>query len=121
MLKDLKSLNALLVEDEIEIQQTFHETLKYFFNDVYVLNNGLEALNFMKSTNDVNVVFTDYEMPYMNGYELVKEIREFNKKIPITIISNHDDKEKLQKCMPLGLYGYLFKPLQYDKLKSYLT
>lgn len=56
----------------------------------------------------------------MDGYELITQVRKKDKKIPITIISNHDDKEKLQKCIPLGLLGYLFKPLDYESIKNYL-
>jgi two-component system, OmpR family, response regulator VanR len=115
----LKSLNALLVEDEIEIQQSLKESLLYFFKNVYVASDGVEALNILNQ-NTIHTIFTDYEMPNMNGYELVKEIRKFNKKIPITIFSNHDDKEKLQKCMPLKLNGYLFKPVKYLDFKNYM-
>jgi len=60
-------------------------------------------------------------MPLMNGYSLVKAIREVDSNIAITMISNHDDKEKLQQCIPLGLCGYLFKPLNYEDIKSYLS
>lgn len=56
----------------------------------------------------------------MDGYELILEIRKKDKDIPITIVSNHDDKEKLQKCIPLGLSGYLFKPINYQSIKEYL-
>ena len=115
----LKSLNVLLVEDELEIQKHLKEVLEYFFANVFVANDGLEALKVLKS-NLIHVIFTDYEMPHLNGYELIKEIRSFNKKIPITVVSNHSDTEKLQACIPLGLSGYLIKPLSYKKLKNYL-
>lgn len=116
----LKSINVLLVEDEPEIQKNLKEILEYFFANVYIANDGIEALKSIRS-NNVHVIFTDYEMPNMNGYELIKEIRSFDKKIPITIISNHDDKEKLQACIPLKLSGYIFKPLSYDDLKKHLN
>lgn len=120
MIKYLKSLNVLLVEDEIEIQQSLRESLLYFFKEVYVANDGIQALKLFKAKK-IHAIFTDYEMPNMNGYELVKEIRQFDKKTPITIISNHDDKEKLQQCIPLKLNGYLFKPLQYRDFKTFLN
>lgn len=120
MTKYLKSLNVLLVEDEIEIQQSLKESLEYFFQNVFVASDGVEALQVFRQ-NIIHTIFTDYEMPNMNGYELVKEIRQFNKKILITIISNHDEKEKLRKCIPLKLSGYLFKPVKYIELKNYIS
>lgn len=119
MLKYLKNLNVLLVEDERKIQQSLKEIFEYFFKNVYVANDGLEALKVLEG-KAIHTVFTDYEMPKLNGLELVQEIRTFDKKILITMISNHDDKEKLQACIPIGLSGYLFKPLTYDKMKKYL-
>lgn len=101
MYKNLKSLNILLVEDESEIQQHYKEVLGYFFHKVYTASNGIEALKIYEKEN-ISIIFTDYEMPLMDGYELTLAIREKNKKIPITILSNHDDKEKLLKCIPLG-------------------
>jgi len=119
MINQLSTLNLLLVEDEPTVQQYLKEILEYFFQHVYIADNGLEALHIMK-TNPIHVIFSDYEMPKMNGYEFIKEVRSFNSKIPITIISNHDDKKKLQECIPLGLSGYIFKPITYNELKKYL-
>lgn len=119
MIKQLKLLNILLVEDEQIIQKSLKESFEYFFKKVFVASNGLEALE-IYNNNKIHAIFTDYEMPLINGYELVKEIRSFNSKIPITIISNHNDSEKLHKCIPLGLSGYVFKPLKYELLKKYL-
>ena len=96
------------------------ESLRYFFANVYTASDGVEALNILKSKR-IDTIFSDYEMPNMNGYEMIKEIRSFDTKIPITIFSNHDDKEKLQKCIPLGLSGYLFKPLRFEDFKNYMT
>jgi len=119
MLLKFKRINVLLVEDEPEIRQSLKEVLEFFFSKVFVASHGLEALHVMQ-TEPVQMLFTDYEMPHLSGYELVKEIRQLNTRLPITIISNHDDREKLQACMPLGLSGYLFKPLEYGGFKNYL-
>lgn len=120
-MKLLRSLNLLLVEDDIQICNTLKESLKYFFAKVYTAHDGVEALNIIRSDTKIDTIFTDYEMPNMNGYEMIKEIRTFDKKIPITVFSNYSDKEKMQKCMPLGLCGYLFKPLKFDDFKVYMV
>jgi len=119
VLENLHSLNVLLVEDEEEIQKALQETLLHFFANVYIASNGEKALSILEK-KVIHAVFTDFEMPVLNGYELVKEMRKINYNIPVTIISNHDDREKLQACIPLKLYGYLFKPLRYVDIKKYL-
>jgi DNA-binding response OmpR family regulator len=119
MTKVLKLIDVLLVEDEAEIQENYKEVFKYFFNNVYVASNGKEALEIFKRRN-IQAVFTDYMMPQMNGYELTLELKKINPNIPITIITNHDDRENMQKFIPLGLAGYLFKPLNYEDIKIYI-
>jgi len=117
MLKYLKSLNVLLVEDDLKMQDSLSSILGHFFKEVFIASDGIEALKILKVEN-IHMLYTDYEMPNMNGYELIKEIRVKDKKLPISVISNHDDKEKLQACMPLGLLGYIFKPITYDMIKK---
>lgn len=112
-------MDILLVEDEVQMQQHLKDTFEYFFGHVHVANDGLEALKILKSQR-VDALFTDYEMPNFSGYELIKEIRTNNKKIPITIISDHDEKDILLSCISLGLSGYLLKPLKYEVLKKFL-
>ena len=119
LLNILKNKNLLLVEDEHEIQKYFRETLEIFFNHIYCANNGEDALRIYYE-NKIDMIFTDYNMPVMDGYELILELKKINSSIPIVIISNHDDKERLQKCITLGLSGYLFKPLDYNDLKKFL-
>ena len=119
MEKNLNNYDILLVEDDLQIQKHFKEVFEYFFDKVYVASDGDEALEIFKEHN-ISAVFTDYMLPNMNGYELILELQKLDPLLPITIISNYTDKEKLQKCIPLGLMGYLFKPLSYEDIKKYL-
>ena len=77
----LKNLTLLLVEDDEELKESIKETLALFFKNVFVAQNGLEALD-IYSQNSIDLIITDYVMPIMNGYELCKNIREKNRKIP---------------------------------------
>jgi YesN/AraC family two-component response regulator len=112
-------MNLLLVEDNHEMLDNYKEIFEYFFNQVYTASDGEEALKVFSEKN-INIVFTDYEMPNLNGYDLTFKLQEINPNISITIMSNYDDRERLQKCIPLNLEGYLFKPLYYEDIKNYL-
>ncbi len=116
----LKSLNLLLVEDDNELRNSIKETLSIFFKNVFVAQNGLEALD-IYTEKSVNLIITDYVMPTMNGYELCKEIREKNRKIPLVIMSNYTDQEKLLKSISLELTDYIIKPIEYKQLLATLV
>ncbi|MGJ0372457.1 response regulator transcription factor [Aliarcobacter cryaerophilus] len=111
----LKNLTLLLVEDDEELRESTKETLALFFKNVFIAQNGLEALD-TYSQNNIDLIITDYVMPIMNGYELCKNIREKNRKIPLVIMSNYSDQEKLLKSISLELTDYVIKPIEYKQL-----
>lgn len=111
----LKNMTLLLVEDDDELRNSIKELLSIFFKNIFVASNGLEALE-IYSKNSINLIITDYVMPIMNGCDFCKEIRQKNKKIPLVIMSNYSDKEKLLKSISLELTDYLIKPLEYKQL-----
>jgi len=55
-------------------------------------------------------------MPIMDGYEFCCNMRREDTKIPIVIMSNYTDKEKLLQSIPLNLTQYLIKPIDYNTL-----
>lgn len=117
---ELKNFNILFVEDDLEIQSNMGKILNMIFNKVFIANDGLEALGIFEE-NIIHLIITDYEMPNMDGYEFSKKIREINLKIPIVILSNYTDKDKLLNCIPLNLTSYLEKPIIYEKLLEVLS
>ncbi len=119
MIDILKSMNILIIDDKEEDLKPLTQIMNLFFKQVYFTNSAIKGLEIYQE-KEIHAIFSDYQMPLMSGYELVKEIRQLNKSIPLTIISNHDDKYLLQKFIPLGLSGYIFKPLGFSKVKIYL-
>ena len=115
----LKELNILYAEDNQSIQASTKKTLELIFGNVYIANDGLEALEIYKS-NTVHIALFDYVMPNMNGYEAARQIRLDNKKIPIIIASGYSDKDKLLNAIDLGVIKYIEKPLKYDELVNAL-
>lgn len=116
-LKILKTLNVLYVDDDEQACESIGTVLKYYFNNVYIAKNGFEALDIYKKKS-CNVLLVDYDMPIMNGYEFLKEVREENSLIPAVIISSYDDKDKLFNAIKLELVEYLLKPFDHHELKE---
>ena len=111
----LKSLTILYAEDDLIIQESITRILKMFFKEVFIANNGNEALEIYQN-NKPDILMLDYVMPYLDGYQTAKIIREVNKKIPIIIVSAYTDKDKLLYAIELNLIKYLEKPILHETL-----
>ena len=123
MIKDiniLKSLNILYAEDDLVIKESTTRILKMFFKEVFVANDGNEALEIYQN-HKIDVIMLDYVMPNLDGYQTAKIIRELNKKIPIIIVSAYTDKEKLLNAIELNLIKYIEKPILHDALVNVLN
>lgn len=116
----LKTLSILYAEDDLVIQESISRILKIFFKEVFVANDGNEALEIYQN-NKINVLMLDYVMPNLDGYQTTKIIREINKKIPIILVSAYTDKDKLLNAIELNLIKYLEKPILYDDLVNVLN
>lgn len=111
----LKSLNILYAEDDLVIKQSISRILKMFFKEVFIANDGNEALEIYQN-QEIDVIMLDYVMPNLDGYQTAKIIREINKKIPIIIVSAYTDKEKLLNAIEVNLIKYLEKPILHEDL-----
>lgn len=111
--------NAVLVIDDDEINLSvarliLEKTLKC---RVLTADNAVDGLKIMKS-QPVCVVLLDIEMPEMNGFETLAEIRS-NKRIqniPVIMLTSVADRETLAWVMQQGVEGYIKKPFLPEKL-----
>ena len=118
-LLQLKNLNLLLVDDDQFLLENMKLTLQLFFDNIMTATNGAEALKFVND-QQIDLVITDYVMPIMNGQQLASKIRENDDTLPIIIISNYSEREKLLDVIPLNLVSYLLKPINFDELTKAL-
>jgi len=100
----------LIVDDEIDIL----EILDKFFKrknrfDVVKFSNPLQALEEIKK-GDIDLVLTDIMMPQMDGVELLKEIKSFNPKIKVIMMTAFSTLERTLECEKLGADDYITKP-----------
>ncbi|WP_192894500.1 response regulator transcription factor [Arcobacter suis] len=105
----------LLIEDDEELQDNLYQTLSIFFKKVILAKNGMEGIEKLKS-HKIDMIISDYVMPIMDGEEFCRYLRKNNYNIPVTIISNYYEKEKLIKLIDLELTNYLLKPISYNEL-----
>lgn len=108
---------ALVVDDEVHLQESLAEILQEDFSIVKTANDGQQALEVLKSF-DADLIITDYKMPGFDGIEFVRRVRANGSNIPIIFLTAHADKEMVIKALRLGAGDMLEKPFQYQSVKQ---
>lgn len=107
----------LLVEDDHELRQYIRELLE----EQYVVieaRNGKEALKKLSEHSDIHLILSDLMMPEMDGYELLKRIKEdeelFN--LPFIMLTARADSNSRLNALRVGVDDYLTKPFEEPEL-----
>lgn len=111
----LNNSSILLAEDEDNVRSSFKKVLLLYVKDVYEAKDGEEAYT-LYHEHKPDIIFTDIKMPKLNGLELIKKIRENDKKTPIIVTSAYADQSFLLESIKLSLVEYLIKPIQENDL-----
>ncbi len=110
---------VLVAEDNEVNQKLITILLKQRQINLHVVENGREALNKIQQES-YDLVLMDMQMPVMDGFAAVQEIRKMGYKIPIVALTAHTTEEKINKMKQAGCDNYLIKPLQQTKLQKIL-
>ena len=108
-------MNIMVVDDCQTTRKLIGHHLKSRGYSVVFAENGLDALEKL-GQNQVNLIITDLNMPYMDGIELIKTLRAdpTMSDIPILMLTTEDDSTEKDKAYNIGVNGYLVKPVSGD-------
>ena len=106
-------LRILLVDDEKEFVQTLSERLKMRQFTSEIAYNGQEALDFTDQ-EETEVMVLDLKMPGIDGFEVLKKIKQTKPDIEVIILTGHGTEKDRQTCMDMGAFAYLQKPADID-------
>jgi CheY-like chemotaxis protein len=101
-------IKVLLVDDEEDFRKLLAFWLQSKGYTVITAANGEEAIKLAKEINPT-IIFMDLNMPVMDGTDSLKHIRDFNKEVPVIIISAFVDDRKAKQAMELGISGVFYK------------
>lgn len=107
--------SILLVEDEKKIADTLQAGLAEEGFDVALAYNGLEGKKLYLS-NHYDLIILDINMPFLNGYELCKIIREKDKRIPIIMLTALNFMDNKIEGFDSGADDYIVKPFEFREL-----
>jgi len=119
--KPRRSLRILLAEDNPVNQKVAVLLLQKEGHSVVVADNGRHALEALEKAS-VDLVIMDVQMPEMDGYEATTFIRKAEettlRHVPILAMTAHAMKGDQERCLAVGMDGYVSKPIRPDDLRQ---
>jgi DNA-binding response OmpR family regulator len=100
----------LLVEDDAFVSDIYQTKLGQDGFSVILAENGIEAMKALENEKP-DMVLLDVVMPYMDGMEVLKKMKENEnwKNIPVILLTNLSEKEKVEEGLEIGASDYLIK------------
>lgn len=117
VLKDPK-LSILVVDDDTAQLMLVRMLVEQQGYDVQTAENGEEALQLFLANPDIRLVVTDLEMPVMDGFELIREIRKRQTRYAyIIVLSSHEDQCSVVEALDGGADDFIIKPAFNEELQ----
>jgi two-component system, chemotaxis family, chemotaxis protein CheY len=114
---------AIVVDDSRAMRMILGRTLREIGYQIGEAGNGREALEVLGHTVSVDLVMVDWNMPEMDGLQLLKEIRRspVHGAVPVVMVTTENEVEQMSLALAAGASEYVMKPftkeILVDKLR----
>lgn len=105
----------LVIDDQRSIRNTLKDILEYEGHTVGLADDGVIGLDMFKA-EQYDVVLTDIKMPNMDGMEVLQNIIDIKRDVPIIMISGHGNIDTAVEAIKKGAYDFIEKPLDLNRL-----
>lgn len=112
----------LIADDETDERTLIRFLLNDFRNVFHILEapNGRDALELLTDSH-VDVLLSDIQMPFINGIELVSQVKQKNPDIEVLFFSGYDDFTYVKAALSLKAVNYVLKPVDPDEFHKLMT
>ncbi|WP_432734450.1 GGDEF domain-containing response regulator [Maridesulfovibrio sp. FT414] len=116
-------IKVVVAEDNSTARKIMRNLLERLNFTVLTAEDGAEALEIIRSTPDIKMLLTDYEMPNLDGFELVSEVRKMYSRDQLAIlgVSAHDSGAITAKFLKRGANDFLKKPFEVEEFSWRVT
>jgi DNA-binding NtrC family response regulator len=115
----MDNLSILIVDDEKITAFYLKDILAAADYDVHLAQNGEEALELL-GVRKFNLIITDLVMPGIDGFALVRKVKQMQPELPVFILTAHGSYDVARKAQTIGADDYLLKPVNPDQLHAAL-
>ena len=109
----------LVIDDEPDIGLLFSKILSEEGHRVLVSLDGKEGISMVKREQP-DLIFLDLKLPGMDGIEVLREIRRFDKDLLVIVLTGYASVKTAVEAMKLGAFDYLSKPVNFDTINTTL-
>ena len=106
---------VLVVEDDRDLRQLFARVLQRSGYETLEAGDGQQALEVLEREY-VDVIISDIMMPVMDGYELVRSLREADMNMPVLMITAKDAFDDMRRGFLSGTDDYMIKPVNVNEM-----
>lgn len=117
-------MKLLVVDDSSTMRRIIKNTLSRLgYEDVLEGEDGLQGWAALNENPDISMLITDWNMPEMNGLELVKKVRSDTRfaDLPIIMVTTEGGKAEVITALKAGVNNYIVKPFTPQVLKEKLS
>ena len=118
---DFTGKTILLVEDDPASALFMQEFLSDTGANIFWAEDGTKALTIFKRETAIDAVLLDIQLPEISGYQVAREMKIHNEKIPIIAQTAYASLEDKKKCLLAGCSDYVRKPVEPDELLNKLN
>ena len=117
-------MKLLVVDDSSTMRRIIKNTLSRLgYEDVLEGEDGVQGWTALNENPDIGMLITDWNMPEMNGLELVKKVRADSRftDLPIIMVTTEGGKAEVITALKAGVNNYIVKPFTPQVLKEKLS
>jgi len=111
-----KALTIMIAEDDEANYLYFAEIISSLNVHLLHAKDGREAVELCRTNSEINMVFMDIKMPYMNGYEATKQIKSIRPELPIIAQTAYYYSEEKNEAIISGCNDYISKPIKMERV-----
>ena len=112
----IKKLKVLIAEDDETSEMLITINVEKFGKEILKARNGFEAIEVCRNNPDTDLILMDIQLPVMNGYDAIRQIRQFNKDVVIIAQTAFGLSGDREKAIEAGCNDYIAKPINQPEL-----
>lgn len=115
-------LTVIVIEDDVNAQKTYRYMLESIgFKKILVAGDGNAGMLLLTHNfKECDLLICDWEMPFMSGLEILKDLREMDPKKPFLMITGRADMDSVRDARKYNVTGYIKKPFSLNELRKKL-